>query len=69
VARRGGGRVVRWRIVDLNRWVAERWVVSYGENEMLRLAGSSSTALVRNRYRPSRNRVCESLLRFSVSAR
>jgi hypothetical protein len=31
---------VRWRIVDLNRWVAEHWVVSYGENEMLRLVWS-----------------------------
>jgi hypothetical protein len=29
--------VVRWRIVDLCRWVTERWGVSYSETAMLRL--------------------------------
>jgi transposase len=32
--------VVRWRIVDLCRWVAERWGVSYSETGMLRLLWS-----------------------------
>ena len=32
--------VVRWRIVDLCRWVAERWDVSYSETGMLRLLWS-----------------------------
>ena len=29
--------VVRWRIVDLCRWVQERWSVSYSEAGILRL--------------------------------
>ena len=32
--------VVRWRIVDLCRWVEERWGVSYSETGMLRLLWS-----------------------------
>lgn len=32
--------VVRWRIVDLCRWVDERWGVSYSETGMLRLLWS-----------------------------
>jgi transposase len=32
--------VVRWRIFDLCRWVAERWGVSYSETGMLRLLWS-----------------------------
>src|SRR5215467_12290302 len=32
--------VVRWRIVDLCRWVEERWSVSYSETGMLRLLWS-----------------------------
>ena len=32
--------VVRWRIVDLCRWVAERWGVRYSETGMLRLLWS-----------------------------
>ena len=31
------GKVVRWCIVDLGRWVEERWGVSYSETGMLRL--------------------------------
>jgi transposase len=33
-------RVTRWRIVDLCRWVEERWGVSYSETGMLRLLWS-----------------------------
>jgi putative transposase len=32
--------VVRWRIIDLCRWVEERWGVSYSEIGMLRLLWS-----------------------------
>jgi transposase len=32
--------VVRWRIVDLCRWVDERWGVRYSETGMLRLLWS-----------------------------
>ena len=32
--------VVRWRVVDLCRWVEERWGVSYSETGMLRLLWS-----------------------------
>jgi putative transposase len=32
--------VVRWRIVDLCRWVDERWGISYSETGMLRLLWS-----------------------------
>src|SRR5215472_18709200 len=32
--------VVRWRTVDLCRWVAERWGVTYSETGMLRLLWS-----------------------------
>ena len=32
--------VVRWRVVDLCRWVGERWGVSYSETGMLRLLWS-----------------------------
>jgi transposase len=32
--------VVRWRVVDLCRWVAERWDVDYSETGMLRLLWS-----------------------------
>jgi transposase len=32
--------VVRWRVVDLCRWVAERWDVHYSETGMLRLLWS-----------------------------
>ena len=38
--RSGGGRVARWRIVDLGRWVEERWGVSYSETGMLRVLWS-----------------------------
>ena len=33
-------KIVRWRIVDLCRWVEERWGVSYSETGMLRLLWS-----------------------------
>ena len=33
-------RVVRWRIVDVRRWVEEHWGVSYSETGMLRLLWS-----------------------------
>jgi transposase len=33
-------KVARWRIVDLCRWVEERWGVSYSETGMLRLLWS-----------------------------
>jgi transposase len=33
-------KVARWRIVDLCRWVEERWGVSYSETGMLRLRWS-----------------------------
>jgi transposase len=32
--------VVRWRIVDLSRWVTGRWEVSYSKTGMLRLLWS-----------------------------
>ena len=33
-------KITRWRIVDLCRWVEERWGVSYSETGMLRLLWS-----------------------------
>jgi transposase len=33
-------KIARWRIVDLCRWVEERWGVSYSETGMLRLLWS-----------------------------
>ena len=33
-------KVARWRIVDLCRWVEERWSVSYSETGMLRVLWS-----------------------------
>ena len=29
-------KIVRWRVVDLCRWVKERWGISYSETGMLR---------------------------------
>jgi transposase len=42
--------VVRWRVVDLCRWVAERWDVHYSETGMLRLLWS--LALAHRKPRP-----------------
>jgi transposase len=33
-------KIVRWRIIDLCRWVEQRWEVSYSETGMLRLLWS-----------------------------
>ena len=33
-------KIARWQIVDLCRWVEERWGVSYSETGMLRLLWS-----------------------------
>jgi hypothetical protein len=33
-------KIVRWRVVDLCRWVEERWGVSYSETGMLRVLWS-----------------------------
>jgi transposase len=33
-------KIARWRIVDLCRWVTERWGISYSETGMLRLLWS-----------------------------
>ena len=42
--------VVRWRIVDLCRWVTERWGVSYSETGMLRLLWSLDLSQTRPRH-------------------
>ena len=44
-------KVARWRIVDLCRWVEERWGVSYSETGMLRLLWSLD--LSHRKTRPS----------------
>ena len=33
-------KIARWRIVDLCRWVEERWGISYSETGMLRVLWS-----------------------------
>jgi transposase len=43
--------VVRWRIVDLCRWVKERWDVSYSETGMLRLLWSLDLSHCKTRPR------------------
>lgn len=44
-------RIGRWRVVDLCRWVAERWEVRYSESGMLRLLWSLDLAHRKTRPR------------------
>jgi transposase len=44
--------IARWRVVDLCRWVAERWDVHYSETGMLRVLWSLDTCRI---ARPGRS--------------
>ena len=48
--------VVRWRIVNLCRWVEERWGVGYSKTEMLRLLWSLDLSHRKTRPRHPQNR-------------
>lgn len=49
-------KIERWRIVDLCRWVKERWGVSYSETGMLRLLWSLDLSHRKTRPRHPQSR-------------
>src|SRR6516165_8075571 len=49
-------KIVRWRVVDLCRWVEERWGVSYSETGMLRVLWSIDLSHRKTRSRHPQSR-------------
>jgi transposase len=50
------GKIVRWRVVDLCRWVEERWGISYSETGMLRVLWSLDLSHRKTRPRHPQSR-------------
>jgi transposase len=49
-------KIVRWRVVDLCRWVEERWGVGYSETGILRVLGSLDLSHRKTRPRHPQSR-------------
>ena len=49
-------KIVRWRVVDLCRWVKERWGISYSETGMLRVLWSLDLSHRKTRARHPQSR-------------